>query len=269
MIDVIIPVYKGYKTTLACIESVLQAKVVCGFRVIVIDDASPDPLLPKALQEYQSNAKIHLLTNKSNIGFTSTVNKGMTYSSNDVVLLNSDTIVSDFWLDRLVWHLDGQQVATVTPLSNNATICSFPVFLHDNPVPSLQQLSHINHVAARVNQGCSVEVPTAVGFCMAISREVIDLIGFFDDLNFPRGYGEENDFSRRASKAGWKNIFATDLYVAHEGGVSFMEEAGALQLKHGKRLVELHPEYDRLVQEHIKSDPASIYRDRLQEALEV
>jgi GT2 family glycosyltransferase len=45
----------------------------------------------------------------------------------DVVLLNSDTVVANDWLDRLLACADLEsRIGTVTPFSNNATICSFP-----------------------------------------------------------------------------------------------------------------------------------------------
>ena len=43
MIDVIIPIYKGLQQTRRCIDSVLQHRQAAPFEVVAVDDASPDP----------------------------------------------------------------------------------------------------------------------------------------------------------------------------------------------------------------------------------
>ncbi|MGV6852821.1 MAG: glycosyltransferase family 2 protein [bacterium] len=268
-ITVIVPIYKNVSVTHECIQALLKAEVSCDFNVLLINDASPEPGMDELLLEFSQLDNVQVLTQHQNQGFTASVNLGMKSCSGDVVLLNSDTRVSDGWLDLLIKHLHKNSVASVTPLSNNATICSYPKFLKDNPMPDANEQLRINKVASKVNAGVSVEIPTAVGFCMAISRSAINQCGYFDEQNFRRGYGEENDFSRRVVKSGLKNVFALDVYVAHQGGVSFLDEASALQKAHGKRLLELHPEYDDVVQEHIKLDPAKIYREQLQNALQL
>ena len=65
------------------------------------------------------------------------------------------------------------------------------------------------------------EMPTAVGFCMAISLRAIKRVGLFDEETFGRGYGEENDFCQRAEQAGLRNVLCDNAYVVHHGGASF------------------------------------------------
>jgi len=95
-----------------------------------------------------------------------------------------------------------------------------------------------------------------VGFCMYIRREALEAFGLFDAERFGRGYGEENDFCMRAGKAGWRNVLAGDVFVYHEGSVSFSEERLALQATAGKVLVEAHPDYPAKVHEFLVADPA-------------
>ena len=43
------------------------------------------------------------------------------------VILNADTEVNAGWVDRLAAHAAREaHVGTITPFSNNATICSYP-----------------------------------------------------------------------------------------------------------------------------------------------
>lgn len=268
-VDVIVPVYRGLLETLACIHSVLNAKAAnkTPHRLIVIDDKSPEPDLSAALQALAREHDFILLHNTENLGFVKTVNRGMQqHSENDVVLLNSDAEVAGNWLDKLRGHLQNTHlspVATVTPFSNNATICSYPIFLAKNPLPAGEDIAHLSDLAAFANTGEAIEIPTAVGFCMYITRQALDTVGLFDAETFGKGYGEENDFCARAIKAGFHHAFALDTFVAHEGGVSFLSEQVPLQAHASQALLQKHPEYDAWVRDHVFHDPARQARVRL------
>ena len=94
--------------------------------------------------------------------------------------------------------------------------------------------------------------------------------GFDDPLtpDFGRGYGEENDFSMRASRAGFRNILCDDAYVVHHGAASF----GATGLTPGedsmRRLLSRHPEYMDIVSRFIEEDPLAKRRTAVTRALE-
>lgn len=137
MIDVIIPAYKGLDETQKCINSVLKSTNTTPHRLIILNDASPEPALTTWLQAISKHPLIKLVENTENLGFAATANKGMQMSNqNDVLLLNSDTEVAHDWIDRLqsLAHQDAA-IGTVTPFSNNATICSYPRFCEDNELP--------------------------------------------------------------------------------------------------------------------------------------
>ncbi|MDH5263518.1 MAG: glycosyltransferase, partial [Betaproteobacteria bacterium] len=137
MIDVVIPVYRGIAETRRCLESVLGARVRVPHEVVVIDDASPEPDLSAWLRGLADEGRITLRAHAVNAGFVASVNEGMRlHPDRDVVLLNSDTEVSGGWLDRIAGcAARDPRVGTVTPFSNNATICSYPVFAQSNPLP--------------------------------------------------------------------------------------------------------------------------------------
>ena len=56
---------------------------------------------------------------------------------------------------------------------------------------------------------------------MYINRDVIQRIGYFDEISFDKGYCEENDFCMRAIQAGYSNHLCDDTFVYHKGGCSF------------------------------------------------
>jgi GT2 family glycosyltransferase len=261
VVDIVIPVFKGFDDTLACIESVLAARTAVAFRLVVVDDASPDAALASALDELARLELIHLLRNPENLGFVRSANRGLLLSARrDVLLLNSDTVVYGDWLDRLQKHAaDG--VATVTPFSNNAGPFSYPHVRGDNVHRLELPFDELDLLFARANPGRSVEVPTGVGFCFYVARAALNALGPFDE-GFSPGYGEENDFCMRAGGAGWRNLAALDVFVRHTGGVSF-DAAEGPKVAAGERLRRRHPDYDRAISAFIEADPLSPARSRV------
>jgi hypothetical protein len=189
------------------------------------------------------------------------------HSDRDVVLLNSDTEVANDWLDRLRRCAYLQpDIGTVTPFSNNATICSYPFDGWAEGIPGTLGLAALDRLFATANAGRTVELPTAVGFCMYIRRASLDAVGLFDAERFGRGYGEENDFCMRAASAGWRNVLAGDVFVYHEGAVSFSDERIQRSKAAEGALLGVHPDYLRKVHEFVLHDPASALRESVDEA---
>lgn len=266
-IDVVIPVYGSRALTLRTIESVLAAQVHASFELTVIDDASPDPLLRNDLERLARQGLVTLVTNDRNVGFVASANRGLAlHDTRDVVLLNSDTQVFTGWLDRLVAALySGPRVGTATPLSNAATILSYPIMLRDNHRPPKMGFAALDKLCADLGQ-VPIEIPTAIGFCMAVKRSCLREIGLFDVAHFGRGYGEENDFCLRATSAGWHHVAATDVFVWHRGGGSFGAERDARISEALSTLERLHPGCGDKVRRFVQEDPLKFVRARLDAA---
>jgi GT2 family glycosyltransferase/glycosyltransferase involved in cell wall biosynthesis len=267
-IDVVIPVYNAPDDVRRCVASVL-ACTPGVYRLVLIDDASPDPGIRDVLRdiEQRGDPRIELLRNERNLGFTATANRGMTRSRADVVLLNSDTIVTRGWLEALArCAASDARIATATPFSNNAEICSFPRFCEDNPWPAQSDPEPVRAALADAAVPTYPDLPTGVGFCMFVRRAAIDAIGAFD-LAFGAGYGEENDFCLRAARAGWRNVLADDAFVLHVGGRSFAGRKTELGGPNLARLVARHPHYDDMVRRYIAADPLRALRDAAQSRL--
>lgn len=264
-IDIVIPVYSGVDDTLACIRSVVATAGALA-EIVVINDASPDPDMAARLEAMATAGGITLLHNPVNLGFPATANLGMTlHPDRDVVMLNADTELYGDWLDRLRAAAYGEpRIATVTPLTNSGSIASYPA--SENPDLPAAEAEALDCLAARINCGVTVDIPTAVGFCMYMRRDAMDEVGVFDDVLFAKGYGEENDFCLRAAKAGWRNLLTADIYVRHAGSKSFGGRRAAL-LERNLRLLNLrHRGYDASIQAYLKLDPVHYARRRLDEA---
>ena len=268
VVDIIIPVYRGLSETRRCLQSVLADKHRPPGKIIVVDDKSPEPKLAAYLDRLSAAGRITLLRNRRNVGFVHSVNTGIAAAADhDVVLLNSDTEVPTGWLRRLVAHAyAAPRIATVSPLSNNATICSYPSN-DGGPIVFGTTLHDVDELCRAANAGRHVEAPTTVGFSMYIRREALSQVGMFDAKRFGIGYGEENDFCCRATELGWTHRIACDTFVYHKGSVSFGEKAQTLPVGAMQRLLERHPSFTEQVARHVSRDDIGPYRFALTAAL--
>ncbi len=261
---IVIPVHGHPGVVLACLDSVFAAGPRQG-RIVVVDDASPEPALVEALDRMAAEERIILIRNPRRLGFPASANAGMAAcADHDVVLLNSDTLVPPGWLERLGAAAHAQpDIGTVTPLSNNATIATYPQPGAAGPMPDQRGTTSLDHLAAGANGGRCVEVPVGVGFCLYIRRSCLNETGPFRAGIFAQGYGEENDFCLRASQLGWRHVVLTGLFVAHLGGQSFGEDGHFLKRRNQRLLEQLHPGYAGLVEAFLTADPLGPARRRI------
>lgn len=265
-VEVIVPVFNAATDLANCLDALFRT-VSPSQPVQIIDDASTDGGARQVMARHAGRPGVACHYQERNLGFVATVNAAMARSGTDVVLLNSDTVPTEGWLDRIVeCARSDPRIATITPFSNNAEICSFPDFCRNNPPgPDPDRLAR---TFRRVGNPEYPDLPTAVGFCMFIRRRALNELGLFDEETFGRGYGEENDFCRRAASHGWRNVLCDDAYVVHLGGRSFAETGLKPGGENLRRLLARYPDYNDLVADFIARDPIRPRRERLLAALQ-
>ena len=250
--EIIICVHNALADVQRCLESIIR-HTTQPYSIILVDDGSDAPTRDY-LSEFARAHSAILLRNEEPRGYTRAANQGLRRSSADfVVLLNSDTVVTSEWLDRLIaCAVSNPQFGIVGPLSNTASWQSIPDIEQQgdwaaNPIPAGMPLEEMGALVARYSARLFPPVAFLNGFCLMIRRQVIDQIGYFDEENFGPGYGEEDDYTLRAREAGWALAIADDTYVYHAQSRSYSHEkrkqltqqAGKLLTeKHGRQVVE-------------------------------
>ena len=253
-VDIIIPVYNGYEYLEKLFESITKTNV--PFRLIIVNDNSTDERVGSFLDTLKADFKnILLIKNVENFGFVKSVNKALREAESHVVIMNTDVELPSVWLERLISPLySNPSVASATPFTNSGSICSFPAFNEDNDLLPGLTLGEIDETFKTIKPNYC-EVPTGVGFCMAMNIDVIKKVGIFDEV-FDKGYGEENDWCQRAVKAGYRNVVVENLFVWHKHGGTFeSEEKAALLTRNKELLLKKHPHYDSDIQAFLKIDP--------------
>jgi GT2 family glycosyltransferase len=264
-IDVVVPIYNAYNVLCDCLESISQNQHFIN-KVILINDASTDERIVSLIDKYGFLENWIIINHKVNKGFVYTANEGLKKSKHHTILLNSDTVVSKNWVkafrDSIIKN---QQLGTATAWSNNAEICSFPKFLTNNK--KLNKINSLSEILYDFYKPQYPKIPTAVGFCMLITKQAKDIVGLFNENYFGHGYGEENDYSMRVEVAGLKNILCDNAYVTHVGNESFKELGLKPDENTMKRLLKIHPDYLEKINKYIVSDPLESIRKEILEVI--
>jgi GT2 family glycosyltransferase len=252
---VCVPVYGAAELFAQCLRSLLRA-TPDDVPILIADDAGPDPGVRALLDEIAAATPgaghtVHYLRQDENLGFVGNVNAAFdAISPADVVLVNSDCVVSDEWFERLTAAATSDtRVATASTLTNNGTILSVPY--RNRPQPTLPQnwtIDDAAHAVAAASLRLRPPIPTTVGHCIYVRRDALDLVGNFD-MAFSPGYGEEVDFAQRCLVHGMSHVAADDVLVLHQGSASFQPDGGRspLQDEHHKIITNRYRYYDDFI----------------------
>ena len=243
-VDVIVCVHDALEYVRQCLESVLKWRAADRHRLLIVDDGSQSDTAGYLKELAENATNCDLVRFPEARGYTRAANSGLAASSGEfVVLLNSDTVVTRNWTEKLmdaVFETPGAGI--VGPLSNAASYQSIPEYRGSgdqtavNDLPEGMTYEDMNERCEQWTRGAVVpRVPLIHGFCFGVARRVIEEIGYFDERRYPKGYGEENDYCLRASEAGFGLVVATHTYVFHAKSKSYENSARVALMRAASR----------------------------------
>lgn len=247
-IDVVVPVYNALEDVKKCLNALEIYQDGFNLQVIIVNDASDSETTDWLKKYSQVKKSVILIDHKQNQGYTKAVNSGLKQSRADyVIALNSDTLVTQGWLKGLHDCINSSPKIGITgPLSNAASWQSVPELMDDagfkvNELPLGFSPTDFASLVNKVSEKRYPKVNVINGFCFMIKREVIDAIGYMDEVNFPIGYGEENDYCIRAANSGFELAIADNAYVYHSKSKSFgHSQRKTLSQKGTEALIRIH-----------------------------
>lgn len=221
-IDIVIPVYNALADVEQCILSVLANQDGFELRLILVNDASGVETTDFLHEMATKEPCIQLIESTINQGYSVSSNLGLEASTAPyVVLMNSDTIVSENWLNRLVHCAESSEdIGIVSPVTNAAIWQSVPYIPDKHTAstinfPSRKEIDDFAASVAKLSYAHYPELPYIHGYCQFIKREVLDAIGVVDAEHYPNGMGSELDFCFRAADAGFRSVVADDTFIYH------------------------------------------------------
>ena len=213
--SIVILSYNTYNLTKSCIESIRKFTSAGSYEIIVIDNASQDA----SVAWLKRQKDIKLVCNKENKGFPGGCNQGMELAEegNDILLLNSDTIVTPRWLENMQIALYSEpQVGAVSCITNNCSNwqkIEVDYKDYDEMIAFAEKINHSNPTLWEIR-------PRLVGFCYLIKNEAYQIAGFLDEIYSPGNY-EDDDYSLKLIMAGYKLLVCGDTFIHHYGSASF------------------------------------------------
>lgn len=225
-ISVIVPNYNGLnllKKNFPSLVEVLKDELY-QYELIVVDDASNDFSIEWLKQWVEKNGEnnIKILLNKTNHGFSYTVNKGAHASSGDyLVFLNTDVLPKQNFLQNSLCHFKDSSVFAVGFMDESRDDGS--VILRGRAIGWWSKGLYF-HKRAPIDASDTAWVSAGSGI---FRRTYFFKLKGFDEI-FDPFYWEDIDLSYRAKMKGYKLIFEPRSIVVHE------HQKGAILTKYSR-----------------------------------
>lgn len=222
VVSVIIPVYNLLPITLACLRSILRQPERVPFEIIVVDDASPDPLVQSVLKRIPG---ITYVRQPQNGGFVRSCNAGASRARAPILyFLNNDTEVWSNWLtpivqlyqDRTVGAVGSKMVYPKPPAQAHWTLQEAGGIVFKSGEAwnygrtDRADLSHYNFIR---------DVDFCSGAGLSIRRDLFERIGGFN-LALAPGYYEDVELCFAVRDLGYRVLYQPLSVVTHYEGAS-------------------------------------------------
>jgi len=223
-IDIVVPVQRGADSARRCIESILATPQRTAFELVVVNDASAEAALVSWLRELAREGRVTLLEESARRGLAAALNRVAALhrpSERDVVILHSTSEVANDWLDRLARHAAASSdIGTVVPFAGCDGVAGYPRTEAVNALPPEHSTASLDRLFQRANAGVAVNVPLSFGPCIYVRRECLNAVGEYGAGSLGDDCGVEAEFGLRASRAGFRHVLATDVFIGAQNALA-------------------------------------------------
>lgn len=206
--------YNTWPYTIRTIDSI-KKYTHTPHKILVIDNGSTDG----TIAYLRADKAILHIENSCNLGFGRGFNIGlMNVDTPYFVLSNSDIIVTEGWLARMIDHINlDEKLVCLGPRSNYV---SGPQMIHDIPYKDLTQLETYARSKLFERADPLTYCQRIVFFFVLLKLEALQKIGFIDE-RFEIGNFEDDDYCLRIRGAGYKTAFDSSVFIHHYGSQTF------------------------------------------------
>lgn len=230
LVSIIIPNRNSHHFIEACVRSIIDKSSYKNFEIVVSDNGSDQQ---ECLDFYKKmadelGAKWKLVMEKSPFNFGRQVNKGVTESTGEyVILLNNDTeVISEDWIEELLRHANLPDAGAVgcKLLYKDHNVQHAGIVCTGTDIAT-GITGYKDGDAIYINMMQTTHEVTAVtAACMMIKKSLYEEVGMFNDFDVANGYGDV-DFCLKLVKKGYLNLYTPYARLYHvespSRGVSF------------------------------------------------
>ncbi|MFI5175469.1 MAG: methyltransferase domain-containing protein [Terriglobia bacterium] len=217
-VSIIVVSYNNPEYLPLCLESIWEKTTYPNFEVIAVDNGSEAQLTQYLEETAKKEARLKVILNGRNLGFAKANNIGIAATSDSefIVLLNDDVVVTQGWLGKTVRYLKDSQVGLVGPVTN----AIFNEARIDVDYTGVEEIDEFAEQYTSRHEGRCFDIPVLAMYCVGMRRSLVNEIGLLDE-RYGIGMFEDDDFSLRTRKAGYRVVCAEDIFIHHWGLASF------------------------------------------------
>ena len=213
-VTILILTCNGWEYTKQCIDSI-KKNTHTPYKILAIDNGSTDG----TVEELRKDRTIFHIENSYNLGMGRGFNIGMMLIDTPYfVLANNDTVVTEDWLNKMLYHInEDDKLLILGPRSNYV---SGPQLIKDVPYTTADSLeSYAKYYLPREEREITY-FPRIVFFFVLLKSAALQKVGFFDEI-FGLGNFEDDDYCIRTAKAGYAAAFDNTVFIHHFGSTTF------------------------------------------------
>lgn len=215
-VSIVIPVYGQHIFTFNCLRSLKEHTRLSDVEIIVVDDASPEPLVAALSQVHGAK----FVRNETNLGFIGSCRHGAGLARGEyLILLNNDVQVTAGWLEALlnVFKLrpDAGLVGARLVYPNGRLQEAGGIVWRDGSAWNWGRDDDPERPAYRYLR----EADYCSGACLALKRLDWEALGGFDQAYTP-AYYEDTDLAFRIREMGKRVYYQPEATIIHFEGVS-------------------------------------------------
>ena len=231
LVSILVVTYNSREYLAPFFRSLRRNTSYPSYEVIVVDNRSNDGSAEEIRRYAAADPRIHVKISERNLGFAGGNNAAAKMATGEyLILLNPDTILTAGWIEKLIRPLqEDPSIGMTAPVSNFSGNETKVNASHR----SIGEMERFAAERARDKRGESLEIPAVPLFCGVIKRSLWQELAGLDE-GFEIGTFEDDDFSLRLQRSGYRMVTAEDCFIHHFGNGSF----GKLKSEESVRIFE-------------------------------